>query len=583
MRRLFAIVLLALFSLSIATVSAAPTEDLNALARYYPEDTWGYAGVRTDDDFITTLDGILQTAIAYAPQGALPPLNLNDVLDMGVAQLGSTSFADDVRPWLGDVASIGLWTSPTDNAFTDPAILIAAQITDADAAKAFVTAAVEAQSGNAATFKAVGNYEVLASSDATFFVVDANTLFITTDARIITEGIPSSLADSADFDNVFALLPGDDYNVTVYVNALAINEFNLNTMGGELPTFFTDVLNISQSQALGATILDGDTFVIDAAVSIDVEALEQFGISYDYDITAVDLDFANRVPADAPLVILGTNTGNAVLTQLNAIRNLSNYINEQGGIGTLLAEADLLFGDEEIMLANSLDLSLVLGLVNFPFAGFTGLSLERDVLSVINGDSAVFLRARPVDDFFIPVLPDFGIIYETEDVDGALNIVDTLTESMTAYDLAIETESYADGRALVFPTDLVNINYSNLDLMVAAGDGVLSIGSRPAVEGALDTATGLADSPSFQAASQYFLDDAYQILYATGDPVYEIVDFLIETSLLPTTEEVGIGYRLGSIVDSASISVNSSEDGSQGVSRLVLSLSDEPREFPALD
>lgn len=587
MRRYLAIVLLALFSLSMATVNAAPVESLNALARFYPTDSWVYGAIRTDDDFVASLDAIVQNAIEYAPPGMIPPISLGDGLDIVTEQFGGSSFADDIRPWLGEVAAVGFTAPTTDDIFADPLILISVQITDKDTAMAFVGNVIAANFGIEVAPKSNGFVDVIQANANTFFAFSDDMMFITNDTMLVSGNMDSTLADDANFAESFALLPESDYNITAYVNTLAINQYTLSTIGedeipGVLLNAVRSLTELNKGQAIGATILDGDNLVIDVAVNNNLEPLADFGITLNYDIEPIDLAFANRVPADAPLVVMGTNPGTAAQTSLDSIRQFSDWINEQGGIGTLVNEIDPFFSEEEMMALNAIDLSLILGLVNAPFAGFTGLSLERDVLAALDGNSATFLRARTVDDFFFPVLPDIGILFETSDVDSGLNIVDTLTESAMAYDLAVETESYGEGRALVFPTDLVNINYSNLDLLIGASDGVLSIGSRPAVEGALNTATGLADNPTFQAASDYFLPDSYQILYASGDPVYEILDFVIETRLIPTNDDVAIAYRLGSIVESASVSATSSADGSQGVARFVLSLSDQPREFPEM-
>ena len=133
MKKLFFLTMVLLLVGAFALPAAAvPVTDLTTLAGYFPEGSVIYASVRTDDDFVGTLDGLLQRV----PE--IGGLSLTSSLDTVASGIKSgATFQDLFRPWLGDTAAFGLLPLTTMDEFRNPVALIAISLTDREAAEAF--------------------------------------------------------------------------------------------------------------------------------------------------------------------------------------------------------------------------------------------------------------------------------------------------------------------------------------------------------------------------------------------------------------------------------------------------------------
>src|SRR4051812_35371787 len=91
----------------IAPAMAAPTADLNSLAKYFPATAPVLVSFRTDDAYIKEIDDLFAKIAAQIP-GMKAPDKIADQFDQAVkALVGSGDFNSEVRSWLGDQASIG--------------------------------------------------------------------------------------------------------------------------------------------------------------------------------------------------------------------------------------------------------------------------------------------------------------------------------------------------------------------------------------------------------------------------------------------------------------------------------------------
>lgn len=140
MKRLFVIVTLLLALVGVPAVIQAQDVNPARLAQYFPADTQFYAAVRTDDAFITTLDGIIGGLRDKLPAALnVPKLGLRDAINMGLANGNLT--LDDVRAWLGDTAAFGIndltETAQAGRTTTDTTGYFIVEITDKAAAEAF--------------------------------------------------------------------------------------------------------------------------------------------------------------------------------------------------------------------------------------------------------------------------------------------------------------------------------------------------------------------------------------------------------------------------------------------------------------
>ena len=233
---------------------------------------------------------------------------------------------------------------------------------------------------------------------------------------------------------------------------------------------------------------------------------------------------------------------------------------------------------DEALAMESISLNSILGIMNTGFSGMTGLSLERDVLPVLDGDIAAYVRVLPVDDFTqAPILPDFGLMFQTANEEGATMLVDALHQASMAYNADFSIEAYGeDGAALNMPLiQQSGIDHPNLDLLFSAGNGVFTFGTRPAVETALGTEENLTMTPAYQAAQAYFLPNSGALLYIDLAPAGAIIDELIVAGELPNTQDV-IDIRTAlSILESATGTVTS-VDAATSIARFTLTISETP-------
>lgn len=129
------IVMTLVFTLTVSIVSATQPRfaDLEALTAYFPKDTMLYMAARTDEDFITTLDSLVESATTQLPESMFGqgfPVTLTTAIDLITAQAAGGSFEDAIRPWLGDTLAAGMYP-----AIRSAAGRVVIEITDADAAE----------------------------------------------------------------------------------------------------------------------------------------------------------------------------------------------------------------------------------------------------------------------------------------------------------------------------------------------------------------------------------------------------------------------------------------------------------------
>jgi len=137
MKRLIVVglLLVGLSALLIAPAAAAAPTDLNRLASWFPESTPVFVSLRTDDDYIAVWDSLLERLQGVVPNAEDVQL-LGESLDNGIAEaFGGGDFQSTIRPWLGEVASLGIISLETafdDNRRNDDEVpvLAAVEITD---------------------------------------------------------------------------------------------------------------------------------------------------------------------------------------------------------------------------------------------------------------------------------------------------------------------------------------------------------------------------------------------------------------------------------------------------------------------
>lgn len=587
------LLLLCLLMISTLSVRAISSLELTALAAYYADDTLLFATIRTDENFLQQLDTLLLNISSRITPEAQPPTTTL-LLDTLAGDLANTTFEEGVRPWLGDTLAVGIqfdteMLQTMGNSFPG---YIAASVTDKAAAIATLDAVLEKNNFT-------DDYEISEEGDFTLYTADSSgdpsfavsddvLFFGTQPALFPLNPVESPLSEHADFEDMLTQLPESSYHALLYFNMteIAALSADMAKLTGQSASGMVFSLNQQTgSQLWGFTILEETTLTIDAALKTNLDVLDNMGLTA-YIPSAVDLDFAQHIPADATFVLQSSDFGAVTQAGLDNIRALSDFLAANGGFASLMGLPEEMLRREEIAALNLLTPGSFLAVFNVSFAGLTGLSLERDVLPVLDGDAAMVLRVLPAPRRFplpTPFLPDAALLFQSSDEAGARMLLDALIAASEAYDTGYQVEAYGDeGAALVAPllSQAARADLKMLDFMVAADGEVFALGTRPAVESAINAETPLTDTPEFQAAAVHFLPGSQSIGYISFAPLGTLIAEGIRENTFPRSalRNAGVLLRVAGLIESATLSSVVHEDG-RALSRLTLTLWAEPPSF----
>lgn len=601
---------LALTSLTGAAL-AVETDELTALARYYPADTPIFAAIRTDDAYIDELDGVLSLLNRNFDGELLPPgFGLIDLLDQFAFDATGRSF-ERAFGWLGNTAALGI--TDLESLMTEPvpSLVIAFEVADFEAAREFWTMALDQP------------VEITEADDYITFESWDTGLVLTEDVALLAPSLAlamaahktgdDNLSGGEMFNATYDLLPRDSYNITLYIDnesLLAFNEMLTMMALAESPEpmpFDLSTLNMSmagqnaaRAMAVAFTIVDGRNLVVDLAVLVD-EAIQQAMPGY-VEPVPVDLDFAAYLPAYSQLVALGSGFGPQVMSIFAALDAIGPMLQDvidlmlpalmmemQAGPGMGMGPGMAGQPDaaEVLEMLEALDVSvfnlggLLYNALETVFAGFTGLNLEADVLSWMTGDYGMFISLIPVETA-LEFTFDVGFVTEATDPAAAAAVVAQLIEAANAYRLGSSVETLGAGEALVLtapvrllllaldlglPNELI-AGTPELDLLVGADDEVFVFSSRPGAAFALERASAsLLDDPAYAYAQDtLFLADTTAVLYI-GTP--NLVQNLPVNVIGDPFAVVQMQLMLSQI-ESATITGSMTDGGA--VSRLTLTL-----------
>lgn len=577
-----------------APAAAVPVTDLTALADYYPSSTAVFFSMRTDDAFIDELDALVGTVRDALPQGMVPPFSLRDSLDEGMATLGEdATFENTIRTWLGDSMAFGVLTLEGQmmGMRGDPPMLVALQITDRDAAEQFLLSSyasndVEVEVGEA------GGYTLLTPEQPSnaFFALGDDVLLLATDADLLPLNSDfRSLADDSEFTGTVALLPASDYNAVVTLNlrdmmrqmySMMMAQSEMMGPSGEMFAALGPLYENYPRQTLGLTQLDAQSLAIDfvqAPVDYDMLAGTFMGnIGALLNAPAVDFDFAAHIPADAPFAVQSTGFGNSLTYGIDVFAAMMEMGVRQGMFN------DRRYGNQDDVPAmiEEMDANDVRAFVDMAFSGMTGLNLEEDVLPYLNGNAAMFGRALPSEATNFTF--DAAMVFEVTDAEALQGIMDQLIVALDRYEADY---SYEDG-VLVLPGVIRGFfperfqedldAEATFDFLIGLNDDVFAIGSREAVEYALNgDGDSLADDPAFASARAHFLEGSQQVGFIGFGPIRTLVEQVVTVMAEDGGSDPALGATLAVLdaLSSASYSAYVTEDAS-GVARMVLTLAD---------
>ncbi|MGB1287286.1 MAG: hypothetical protein ACPG7F_12175 [Aggregatilineales bacterium] len=571
--------------ISALPIAALSIDEIGANAAGIPANVTLAATLRADTGYFETLDGIFNQVLV---ENGLVPADSSIMAEMDRGA-NSTSegetFETLYRDWLGDTVTMFIVSGADVEGFARYGEVNVSMysIADRTAAAEYITKSID---DDAYDEQDVDGNTLYTPTESTW----RRTFLLTDDYLYELDGIDvekvdaalafllteDTLADNENYQASVAGLPGDDYNILLYLNLPQIfTQIDTDEMNDELGFMGLDgLLDMNNAfgavgaQVWGLTIADGQSLTMDIAQVInDTDALHNITIGQ-FEKDVLDLDFARYVPADAAVVVHDSGIGHAVTDVFDLLETLGEALDDRfepdfddGRIGRpgVPTSATLLVDDS-------------VSFMKLAFKGLTGQTLE-DGIGWMNGNYAVYGRVVDYDNELDGIGVDAGIIIENTDNDaleafiaGQRNALRDLYLDYTETDNSLNITWLSDIARRVFPEseDIAN----NVDILLGWNDEVLVGGARPGVELVLDGATGLSEDETFQAAAAHILDNPQTIAY---------INFAQLESGVAYLENVAAGYptEIGTLLaELQSATISSSFDDESGVllGRLVLTL-----------
>lgn len=518
-RKILLFMILILSISLFAPVSAqVQTEKFGSLvdaAQFFPSSTPIYFAIRTDGEYINTLNDVF---VQIQERTVGTALSIPAGLDMVFDSIFGSDFQNDVAPWLGNFVAVGIfpmdlmidYTSRNDKA--EFGVII--NITSRDSATEFVSdfftkrigGDIRQERGDDFTTFYAGDYD-----DTRFVITDEYLTITNTDKLALPQPLQGSLFNTYAFEDALNPLPADAYNFVGYVDIATLQSYLSATRDYYYyrNQRFMDLLLVQTMGpiAFAGNIENGNVLVVDTVFSAgNMIGMEQLGLSMPPDLT-VTPEFANVIPSDAIVAVHGVSplaygdyfrdSALAVWRYLSASEfnpeydaNIEEWVN-QGYVG-LGRVADAIFSN------------------------LTGLSLERDFANWMSSDGVFFMRSNPeLDNPQFPI--DLAFVSQVTDGTQSLESIRRLVRALplTLRSLGVRgvvfTETTLEGAdALIMEIHGYEISTKPvLELVISANETVFAIGTHRAVADVLAGRTGGA----FPASQAYILPDANMVLY----------------------------------------------------------------------
>jgi hypothetical protein len=571
---LTALCLVALIAVSLASPAAlsahnAPTNttrlaqaDIESLAALMPFDSNLFFVLRTDDDYIALLNELLQKVYDTLPQLGLPRTSLQELLDQVTQPLGG-DFQTTVRAWLGDNAAFALsslekLSDANPNNDFEVQALLAVQITDRAKVETLFESIAMPSGYTKTSTPAFTDYED--AFQPILLRVSDDLMLLGTKAGVRSvQSRAAKLDANPEFQKALSVMPESGYNILAYADLGAL----VKQAAMLLPPEQWELIEQGLTRfALGATILDGRSLVLDIAVP-DTSALA--GIDFSQ---PTNPDFARFMPANTILSVQLRDLKNYYESILAALRA---SLAAQSGADLRLFERTLQQVEDVLRLTLRLD-------------------LEADILSWMTGDVALFVAYTPQERSLLELsldpnlrLPfvgyDFGLLIEAADPAKAADFITNLGDFLRAAlrnnrDVSV---TLGEGR-ITLALNAPNLT-TPIEIVIGANDSVLYVATGAAAAHIESGQEGLSAAAGYREATQYLLPESAQIWYMGSDAINLLGEIIAASDLgrLPSSARLEVfrrarleGQSLAKLLSSSSISLTI-KDGFQ-VMRAVLSL-----------
>lgn len=536
MKRTLIFLLLSILALGAVPAQAVdPAGGVFGTARYVPSNAKGFMALRTDDDFLATLETALnriQVAVADIAATRTETLTIREIL-AGVLGAPSVEDITTVLAWSGDTITVAFDRQPGQAA---PALMFVIPLADRLTAESYVV-------GNFGTavalYGTIGRYTIYESTTQQNFLLFADDVMLNltnvTAAQmevIAAENYPL-LSDEAGFVEAVSALPAESYSVGIWADGAAFAETQLS------PTLDGTYI------AAGATLLPDETYTIDVSVVPAAPILPPL---------TINPDFARFIPDTMGAVVHGADLAALVNTVLTTSEAQTGEP-LRGQFTAAFAMVGLDFNEffswikGDFALAGRLDARSALpSLLGTP-PNFRGLPDTFDVALLIEAVNAERAHA------FSSAL---AALFRQLSAQGAEGMA-VSEESVNSVPITVLTVESALAPGLTL----------SIELAFGASDDVFVFGTGRAVRSVFNGSPNVTDSATYTAAGQSWLGDPFSVWSLDGLTAANL-GMLAYLTLLPTTADTPVPKeeqiratinRVASLIRYATLSTSVSDVG----------------------
>lgn len=508
-----------------------PTQTLEILqlAQYMPASTTVFGVVRIDDEHLQILDTLIERVARRFPNVNVPERPLRSALEQTL-RIGGFDWAQDIRPWLGKHAAIGIGSlAPmvmgSRTGQSSPEFVMAVEITDRAQAEAFVDRVLALAPEPQFEKRTQGEFALYIGNQFTGgdLLLGDSVLLVASRGSLYTAlGRGDKLSDSKTFNATLSKLPAPSYNVLAYLDLSSLMSMlrsELGRFGGNMPPIQLALLSAVGPIAIGGTILDDRTFSLDTVQYLYPEGLASAGYNYPYN-KPVNPAFVSHFPAGTSALIHQSDFKGLV----DMVISLSR-LSEAAQNNTFDARWER--SKEE-------------------FKTLTGLDLEADVFSWMTGDYGFFLSYKPdapnplinmsLNEPFSLDAFGGGLVIEATDPAKAKNVAEKLGAAIMTNsagkipNLEVRQETVAG-----VPSTVLSVKDERLstpfEMVIGANDEVFVIATRAEAEAIFSGAPGLDTTEAYKDAAGFFLNAPTQVWYLSPTG-FDLIGMLVGVGLI---------------------------------------------------
>lgn len=480
-RLVLLLALAAALAISLAPVRAAePALGVFDLARYVPFNVSAFISISTDDAHLAALDGLMAKVNTVSRDLGLSTRETNIMEVFGLSlNNGNSAPIESALAWSGDAFAIAV----NDSESGETQYVVAVPLVDRGAAERDIIGA----NPNAGTSSRSGRFDVYRIESQNRFLLFSSDLLLIADGlepaevEVLSMEEYPRLSGVTEYIEAVSALPEERYNIGLYLDArrLIETEASLNDTAGSAQVKAA----LDGSLAIGATVLNGDTLTLDAALVPDEPSAPPL---------ALNPDFARYIPGGMGATVHGADLAALINNLLDAARTDP--------------------GTDPRAVLNS---------------AFQMMGLEfSSLFSWTKGDYALYARAdlspaipglfaTPPDLRDLPDTLDFGVVIEAVNPDEARAFADSLAELLrstaeTADNLRVRDETINGVAVTVASIDSAvgNGGMVTFEFGVGASNEVFAFGTLDAVRAIFDGGPGLPLQMAYIDSSRYWLPES---------------------------------------------------------------------------